>query len=233
MTLSSLLKSFGGRQHRPQASPRRTRLRLLPLESRITPTAPIPVGSEFQINTTTLHHQEQLAVAMDATGDSVVVWCGGVISNSSTDGDIYAQRYNANGTPQGDEFLVNTYTESGQDSPAVAMDASGSFVVVWTSGGQDGLASSVRGQRYAASGTPQGNEFLVSGATGYTLEPAVAMDSVGNFVVVWAAEPATGVPRDVLHALQRGRRVARGHLHSQYLHRRPAALPRSSDALQR
>jgi len=40
--------------------------------------------------------------------------------------------------PDGPEFLVNTYTTSGQSLPSVAMDADGDFVVAWTSGGQDG-----------------------------------------------------------------------------------------------
>ena len=45
---------------------------------------------------------------------------------------IYAQRYNALGVAQGAEFRVNTVTTGNQSAPAVAMDASGDFVVAWT-----------------------------------------------------------------------------------------------------
>jgi len=38
----------------------------------------------------------------------------------------------------GSEFQVNTYTTGAQYFPSVAMDATGNFVVVWTSSGQDG-----------------------------------------------------------------------------------------------
>jgi hypothetical protein len=44
---------------------------------------------------------------------------------------------------------INTYTTEQQISPAVAVDAAGSFVVVWASYGQDGSARGIFGQRYA------------------------------------------------------------------------------------
>jgi len=88
--------------------------------------------------------------------------------------------------PLGPEFRVNTYTTDTQYSPAVASDAAGNFIVVWTSLGQDGSSYGVFGQRYASSGTPLGAEFRVNayttGAQGY---PSVAADPSGNFVVVW------------------------------------------------
>ncbi len=40
--------------------------------------------------------------------------------------------------PEGPEFQVNTYTTGDQESPDVAMDGAGNFIVVWQSYGQDG-----------------------------------------------------------------------------------------------
>jgi hypothetical protein len=88
----------------------------------------------------------------------------------------------------GGEFRVNTYTTSDQFFAAVAMDPRGPFVVVWVSYFQDGSFEGVFGQRYDAVGVPQGGEFQVNAYT--TLDqagPAVAVDPVGNFVVVWAS----------------------------------------------
>jgi len=98
-------------------------------------------------------------------------------------------------TANGPEFQVNTYTTSGQYEPSVASDASGNFIVVWTSQGQDGDQTGVYGRRYSGPGVPLGPEFRVNT---YTTErqgrPAVAADAAGNFVVVWQSyrDPGPG-----------------------------------------
>lgn len=142
-----------------------------------------PQGTEFRVNTFTLGLQYSPAVAVDADGNFVVVW------NSDQDGGwygIFAQRYDASGTPQGDEFQVNTYTFEVQVEPAVAMGADGRFVVVWQSFGQDGYGYGIFGQRYAADGLPQGGEFQVNTYPANDQDsPAVAMGADGRFVVAW------------------------------------------------
>ena len=85
------------------------------------------------------------------------------------------QRYASDGSPQGAEFQVNTYTTSSRASPSVAADADGDFVVVWQSYGSSGTDTSgysVQGQRYASDGSPQGAQFQVNTyTTGYQLIP--------------------------------------------------------------
>jgi hypothetical protein len=88
--------------------------------------------------------------------------------------------------PVGAEFQVNSYTTGSQRRPAVASDANGNFVVVWSSNGQDGSSDGVFGQRFNSSGLPQGSEFQVNTYTTFSQwAPAVASDANGNFVVVW------------------------------------------------
>jgi hypothetical protein len=122
---------------------------------------------------------------MDEDGDFVVVWAG---YGPSDPIGVYAQRYSAAGSPQGQEFRVNTLTRDDQVDPSVAMDADGDFVVVWTSEADVGTGEDVQAQRYNASGAPQGGEFRVNT---YTTDgqdrPAVAMDADGDFVVVWTS----------------------------------------------
>jgi hypothetical protein len=99
--------------------------------------------------------------------------------------------------PVGAEFRVNTFTALDQERPSSAMDADGDFVVVWMSE-QDGGAGTpgsysgaygIYAQRYNAAGVPQGSEFRVNThTTGPQMDPAVAMDADGNFVVVWWGE---------------------------------------------
>ncbi|MEM6697702.1 MAG: T9SS type A sorting domain-containing protein [Bacteroidota bacterium] len=142
------------------------------------------VGSEFLVNSETENGQERPSVAMDTDGDFVVVW-----ESSRQDGfndGVYGQRYNSDGTVNGGEFQVNTYTTGSQEDASVAMDADGNFVVVWESYQQDGSSRGIYGQRYNSDGTENGGEFRVNTFTFSVQDnPSVAMDADGDFVVVW------------------------------------------------
>jgi hypothetical protein len=143
-----------------------------------------PLGPEFLVNTYTTTHQRAPDVAADPSGNFVVVW-----SSYTQDGSnygVFGQRYASSGAPLGPEFRHNTYTTSTQLRPAVTADASGNFVVVWRSFGQDGSNYGVFGQRYLSSGAPLGAEFRVNTyTTNSQFRPAVASDGSGSFVVVW------------------------------------------------
>jgi hypothetical protein len=151
-----------------------------------------PVGAEFQVNTYTTFAQYLPSVAADGSGNFVVVWTS-VNQTGEDHAGIFGQRFDNAGNPVAGEFHVNTYTTNYQYGPSVAMDASGSFVVVWTSnGGQDGDGYGVFGQRYDASGVAQGSEFQVNTTTtGGQYSPAVAMSNAGSFVVVWSSGDGT------------------------------------------
>ncbi|MCA9095781.1 MAG: hypothetical protein KDA68_20015, partial [Planctomycetaceae bacterium] len=145
--------------------------------------AGVPQGSEFRVNTHTTNSQSHPEVAMDAVGNFVVVWNSD--GQDGSDIGVYAQRYDASGTPLGGEFRVNTETNGAQRDPHVAIDADGDAVVVWYSDGQDGGGFGVYGQRFNSSGF-QGGEFLVNTTTGGNQALAdVAIDTNGNFVVAW------------------------------------------------
>jgi hypothetical protein len=176
-------------------------LRFEQLEARSAPSV-VPVGGEFRINTYTNYNQNFSRVAMDAAGDFISVW-----QSQNQDGSIYgvyAQRFSAGGVAQGPEFRVNTFTTGHQERPAVAMDAAGDFVIAWDSGGnQDGSGYGVYAKRYNATGVELspppgepiglGNEFRVNSfTTGSQRQPAVAMDTAGDFVIAWSSQPQDG-----------------------------------------
>jgi hypothetical protein len=143
-----------------------------------------PLGPEFQVNVYITGDQQVPKVASDAGGNFVVVWTSADQDGSGS--GVFGRRFAASGTPEGDEFLVNAYTTGHQQDPKVASDASGDFVVVWTSLNQDGSGSGVFGHRYDASGESQGGEFPVNSSTvGSQASPAVALASAGGFVVAW------------------------------------------------
>jgi hypothetical protein len=153
------------------------------------------VGGETRANTTTGSTQQNdpdipQSVAMDANGNYVVVWSGNGPGDTA---GIFAQRYNADGVAQGGEFRVNSTVANNQYDASVGMDANGNFVVAWSSDAQDGSGAGVYAQRYNAAGVAQGGEFRVNTTTANAqVIPMVAMDAVGNFVVVWQSTGQDG-----------------------------------------
>ena len=144
-------------------------------------------GLEFAVNTYTTNVQFQQRVAMNGSGNFVVVWSSAGGQDGSQTG-IFGQRFDAAGGKVGSEFSINTYTTGPQGEPVVAMDDAGEFVVAWSSGNQDGSGYGVFAQRFASNGAKSGSEFSVNTYTnGDQLTPAVAMDQAGNFVVVWSS----------------------------------------------
>jgi len=154
-------------------------------------TTGAPLGPEFQINTTANSYEVAPDVAVDASGNFVVVWFNGDVFGGLF-GDLFGQRFSSNGAPLGPEFRVTT-SPYDQLNLRVGSDAAGNFVVAWRSYAQDGSGQGVFGQRYASDGTPLGTEFRVNTHT--TLDqksPAVAADPAGNFVVVWESQSQDG-----------------------------------------
>ena len=101
----------------------------------------------------------------------------------------------------GAEALVNTNTESSQDSSAVTALASGDYVVTWTDGdpASDGSTAAIKMQRYDAFGVKLGGETLVNTTTGGAqLQSTVTTLADGSFVVAWRDfSGANGTGQDI------------------------------------
>lgn len=118
-------------------------------------------------------------VGIDADRTSVVVWQDG-----RNDGDVRARCLAVNGA---ERFDVITVASGGghHSAPDLAMSADGNFVVVWQTalagGGQEIRVRGFdrRGIERFAEGTVSAGDGGVPGA------PAVGMDGMGGFVVVW------------------------------------------------
>lgn len=141
------------------------------------------LGPVFRINGTTAGRQAVPKIAMQDNGNFVVVW----YSFSNQDGNgtgIYGRRFEADGTPLGDEFLVNTDIVGNQFLPAVACTDDGDFVVVWSGVDEDGFG--MRGQRFASDGSFVGSEFVVNtDPADDQIFAAVDMNNTGSFVITW------------------------------------------------
>jgi hypothetical protein len=95
-------------------------------------------GKEFSADTS---EGTWSAIAPLSNGGFVIVYSA-IISNSS---EIAGQRFAADGSESGTEFIANTTPANSQDRPAVA-GLDGGFVVVWQSRYQDGSGSGVYGR---------------------------------------------------------------------------------------
>jgi hypothetical protein len=147
--------------------------------------------------TGTAQEYTQRSVAVDHSGNFVVVWVSygqdgdpNTDPNAAVNAGVYMRLFDRNNVPLTNEIQVNTYTIGNQLDAQVAMDADGDFVVVWASQGQDQDGSwGIYGQRFDSMGRKLGGEFRVNSDTvNDQVAPAIAMDSAGNFVVVWASK---------------------------------------------
>lgn len=145
------------------------------------------LGNIFTVNTQTAAYQYAPSAAMDDQGRFVVAWTSGPASFEEDGRNIEARRFLADGTPLGNQQLVNTWSAGEQDDSAVAMDAAGNFVVVW----QDlvpGDERGIEGQLFGSDGIPRGGELRADATpTGTERTPAVAMAPSGEFVIAWGS----------------------------------------------
>jgi hypothetical protein len=112
------------------------------------------------------------AVALDSSGNAVVVWNEGTVVNG--------QLYDAAGGEIGGTFQVSQTDAGLYARPSVARTSSGEFMVVWPAG-----YTTIMARRYSSGGVAVGGEFQVNGLTGSLSFARVATNGSG-FVVAWA-----------------------------------------------
>ena len=144
------------------------------------------VVGEVRVNVAIPGNQSRPDIAMKANGDFAVVWQ----SDETGDLEIWMRRFLSDGTAVGGNTLVSSSGGSDEVDPSIAMRDDGGFVVAWE--GEDANNSGVFARRYDNTGVAQGGVLAVNLTTqGEQQRPDVAMDAVGNFVVVWDGEAAT------------------------------------------
>lgn len=147
---------------------------------------PLNIG---KVNSTTAGSQDVPRVALLSDGRFVFVWTsteddgggGGTIA-------IRARVYNADGTPQSADFIVETTLSDDQFSPAVTALSDGRFVVSWTSEDTgDGDDSCVRARIFDADDLGSAaNDFIVNTTTvSFQRNPCVTVLSNGNFLITY------------------------------------------------
>lgn len=142
---------------------------------------------ETHVNTTTANNQSSPDTASSASGLSVVVWTHRF---SNTDTDIKAQRFDANGNKAGSEITIANTGRNERD-PAVSMDSTGGFVIVWVVE-TSVLNGDVLAQRFTSTGAKRGRLISVANETKDETAPSIASASNGDFIVSYTLNFSVG-----------------------------------------
>ncbi|OMH37537.1 Ig-like domain-containing protein [Motiliproteus sp. MSK22-1] len=149
------------------------------------------VGSIQQVNTDTVHYQNLPSIASLANGGYVIAWQSD--DQDGSDAGIFAQQYDANKSPGGGEFQVNTFTDSYQYYPSITGLKNGGYVITWHSMDQDGSLWGIFAQQFSAEGNPIGPEFGVNTETSDSqTAPAITSLDDGGYIIVWGSKSPNG-----------------------------------------
>jgi hypothetical protein len=142
------------------------------------------LGTAMRVNTFTELRQIDPSIAMDKSGNYVIVWSTEVPLTTSLH-VVSARRFAADGSALDTQFEVGAIPTANSTRPSVAMDSDGDFVIAWqANGSSDGYG--IYAQRFDKAGLPTGPQIPVNSESpaGAHL-PHVAMDASGNFFVTW------------------------------------------------
>ncbi len=121
--------------------------------------------------------------AMASDGHFAVAW--GV--RNSTSHAVYVRLYSADGSPLGNEIPVKLNIQSHDLLVEMAMAPDGRFVVIWQEHDINNEYT-VFARLFMPDGSPDGPEYQVIAPGNDPYNPAVAIDSSGNFTIVWRIE---------------------------------------------
>jgi|GEM_PF-912036 len=140
------------------------------------------VGSEFQVNTAVAWIQESTDIIGLDDGGFVAVWATPIARK------IVGQRFDANGSKVGNEYLLNTDTSGDVDDPIITPLTGGGFVVTWAGRKPSSTISNGNfAQVYDGNNVPVGSEIYlpvgnnpISAAT-----PSITALENGGFFITW------------------------------------------------
>jgi len=167
-------------------------------------------GTEFEVNTSqSVEARSHVSLAANSQGDAIVVW---EAPDDNLRG-IFGRSF-VNGVPSSTEERINLSTGSDEREPSVAIDQFGSFVTVWVvaspaladpwNAHPEGSPIVIQGRKKSSGGSfaetggsrsetlvpPADAEFQINSSGNAFLDPWVALEPRGNFVVAWQGTDA-------------------------------------------
>lgn len=147
-----------------------------------------PLGPEFRVTSRRADYDFEAVPIFHPDGGFSVVW--NTVSLESI--DILAQSFDARGVRIGQEAVLSQdawvafYLQT-SPYPAVLTTPSGNLLVLWSGIETQDVNGGIVGRLFDRSWRPLGDRFQVNTFTRYEqTEPAVTVDSKGNFFVAWS-----------------------------------------------
>jgi len=139
------------------------------------------------VNSDSSGDQDAPELALSADGSFVAAWED---DSSSADGsgnlDVLVRGFEACGCERFADLAAHDDTAGDQREPALAVSASGDFVVAWADDSDGNGYYQIRARGFAADGSERIPEFTVNVVSdGQQRDPALAMASDGSFVIAW------------------------------------------------
>lgn len=159
---------------------------------RLTHGAFGPRSGEIGVNMTRAGHQSQPTVAVNTSGEALIVW-----SHAAARGQqVMARLFGPDGRPRTDELLLTGDSEDARTAVVAALP--NGFAVCW-SRFQDGQPGDVVARVLNRDGSPSSDVFVVSeGTAGISIEPSVDAAADGRFVVAWMNQEDDGAAYSVI-----------------------------------
>ncbi|MCL5280837.1 MAG: hypothetical protein M1376_13125 [Planctomycetes bacterium] len=173
-----------------------------PIVARLFDAAGVPLMDPREVNTTGISSVTRPSIAMNARGYFVVAWDGHPAR--AGEDDVYARRYDPNGVPRGEPFIVNTIRAGVQQLPQAAINDANEFIVVWEHDtGDPNAATEIAARYFGRDGMPISEQFQLNT---YTPEaqryPDVAMAGAGFFLAAWESDGQDGSDYGIFGGLE-------------------------------
>jgi len=166
------------------------------IQARLIQADGTPDGDQFQANEgppTVNAHEYLEAVTGLADGGFLAAWRGP---------EIQGRTFDADGTPRGGQFQLNTNLEGTESEPDLTVGDNGNILAVWMDAESSGDGNEIRGRVFVpdqstAGISPLGNDFRINSLMlDDQFEPAVANFGEEGFLVAWTSNTSVGPDSD-------------------------------------
>jgi hypothetical protein len=166
------------------------------IQARLITADGTPDGDQFQANEgppTVKAHEFQESVTGLADGGFLAAW---------SSPELQGRTFDANGTPRGGQFQINTDLEGAESDPDLALGDNGNVLAVWTDADSPGDFNEIRGRVFVpdqstAGISPLGNDFRINSLfVEDQFEPVVANFGQEGFLVAWTSNNSVGPDTD-------------------------------------
>lgn len=143
------------------------------------------IVTDFKVNDdNTTYNKFNAAVDVDEKGNFIVVWDDRRRSIGTTSYiNVYAQKFNTNGIPIGENFIVNENLDSA-GFPSITVTANGNFAIVWRE--LNGVIPNLYFRLFGSNCIPFTPPIIINDTLTGDFSPVkIGVGSDGIFVVTW------------------------------------------------